>query len=306
MRTKLSSVLKILFFIVPISTFSQSAFRAEMINVRSGSERVYRIQSDGSKYRYDFEESGMKGIVIVDPIKGKTAILMPDEKYVHYTDINSRTSLMNDPYQSFQHMKKKYEEKQAGRETVSGYECDKKELYASDRKIVTAWYSDKLGFLLKMVNNTSENTFMELREIKPGKIDESIFMIPDNYTEVDERMRPVIPEPPAPDSWEMKKASIPMKGEFKRGDLISFDIPESRNYIVILNNNTDKPAKIIRIGMRDGKELPDNEQGPLSYRSRRLYAGESFNSVYSWKAGDEKLIQVHEGIINIEIIPENK
>ena len=58
--------------------------------------------------------------------------------------------------------------------------------------------------------------------------------------------------------------------------------------------------------MRDGKELPDNEQGPLSYRTRRLYAGESFTNVYSWKAGDEKLIQVHEGIINIEIIPENR
>jgi hypothetical protein len=172
--------------------------------------------------------------------------------------------------------------------------------------IFTAWYSEDLGFLVKLVNEMDDNTYMELSDINKEDISDKVFDVPDDYIEVDRKMRPIIPEPPAPESWNTVEVAIPLEGEYKRGDLLSFKVPESRHYKVILNNNTDKPAKIIRIGMRNGKELPDNEQGPLSYRTRRLYGGESFSNVYSWKAGDEKLIQVHEGVLNIEIIPENR
>ena len=56
--------------------------------------------------------------------------------------------------------------------------------------------------------------------------------------------------------------------------------------------------------MKDGKELPANEQGPLSYRTRRLYKEESFKDTFRWKAGEDKIMQVHEGKILIEIIPK--
>jgi len=301
-----SIILSLLLFLPLTSSYGQSAFRAEMINVKRGSETVYQLQVKGEKYRYDFEEGGMKGTVIIDQEKGQTAILMPDKKFVHYTDIHSSTSLMNDPYQSFIYSRSRYDEKKIGKEKIGGYDCNKSELYASDQLVFSAWYSEELGFLVKLVNEMANNTYMELRDIKKQKISNEVFSVPQDYIEVDSKMRPIIPEPPAPDSWKEIKASIPLKGEYKRGDVISFEIPESRNYKFILNNNTDKPSKIIRTGMRDGKELPDNEQGPLSYRTRRLYAGESFSNVYSWKAGDQKLIQVHEGVINIEIIPENR
>lgn len=306
MKTKFTIVLSVIFSFYTTLSFSQSSFSAEMLNVQRGTERVYKLQSDGLKYRYDFEESGMKGTVIVDPEKGQTAILMPDEKYVHYTDIHSSTSLMNDPYQAFIYSKSRYDEKNIGKEKIEGYDCSKIELYASGQQVYTAWHSEELGFLLKLVNEMADNTYMELKDIKQEKISDGVFSVPEDYTEVDRKMRPKIPEPPAPDSWKEIMASIPIKGEYQRGDVISFDVPESRNYQLILKNNTGNPAKVIRIGMRDGKELPGNEQGPLSYRTRRLFAGESFSNVYSWKAGDEKLIQVHEGIINIEIIPENR
>ncbi|MDF1559865.1 MAG: hypothetical protein P1P83_06625 [Bacteroidales bacterium] len=277
-----------------------------MVNTVNGTERVYELQSDGQKYRYDFEESGMRGIVIVDPVKGKTAILMPDEKYVHFTPTTSRTSLMNDPYQSFIYSKKNFEEKPAGTESVSGYECSITEFHDSDRKVITAWHSDELGFLLKMVNNVSENTFMEVRDIIPGEIDKELFVIPEDYTEVDERMRPVIPEPPPPDSWNTIDSSLPIAGEFKRGDRIMFTVPENKNYKLNLVNQSDDPAKIIWTGMRDGQELPGNEQGPLSYRTKRLHGGESSSYTYRWTSRDKIIIQVYEGVINIELAAEIK
>ena len=299
-------IVSVFLFLIPASSQGQVSFKATMLNVKRGTETVYQLQSMGEKYRYDFEEGGMKGTVIVDQEKDKTAILMPDEKFVHYTEIHSSTSLMNDPYQAFIYSKSRYDEKKVGKEKIAGYDCNKSELYASDQLVYTAWYSEELGFLVKLVNEMADNTYMELSDINKVKASADAFSVPEDYTEVDEKMRPIIPEPPAPDSWKEVKATLPLKGEYRRGDVISFEVPESRNYKFILNNNTDKPAKIIRIGMRDGKELPDNEQGPLRYRTRRLYAGESFSNVYSWKEGDQKLIQVHEGIMNIEIIPENR
>jgi len=304
MKNLIRTGIVVLMILSPDCIYGQSPFTAKMINTVNGAERVYKLQSDGEKYRYDFEESGMSGTVIVDPDKGKTAILMPDEKYVHFTPTTSRTSLMNDPYQSFLNTKKNFEEKPAGTESVSGYECHKSEFYDSDKKIITAWYSDELGFLLKMVNNVSENTFMEVRDIIPGAIDKEIFVIPEDYTEVDERMRPVIPEPLPPDTWNTIDLSLPVKGEFSRGDRIRFIVPESKNYKLNLVNQTADPAKIIWTGMRDGQELPGNEQGPLSYRTKRLHGGESSSNTYKWTAGDEKIIQVFEGVINIEIIAE--
>jgi len=290
--------------IMPMISQGQKPFTAEMINTRQGNETIYRLRSDGDKYRYDFEDGGMKGAVIVDPVKGLTAILMPDKKFVHFTDIHSSTSLMNDPVQAFLYSRSRYEEKQAGKEKISGYNCIKSGLYASGELIFTAWYSEELGFLVKLVNEKANNTNMELSNIKEEDISTEVLNVPGDYTEVDKKMRPLIPEPQAPESWKEIKVSIPVKGVYKRGDVISFVVPESTNYKIILNNSSGQPAKIIRTGLRDGKELPDKEQGPPSYRTKRLHGGESSSAVYSWKAGDIKNIQVHEGVINIEIVPE--
>jgi len=87
-----------------------------MANVKRGHKIVYKLQSNGLKYRYDFDMGGMKGIVIVDPASGQTAILMPEEKYVHYTKTSSRISRSNDPVQSLMSMRDSYSEKKLGKE----------------------------------------------------------------------------------------------------------------------------------------------------------------------------------------------
>ncbi len=304
MKNKIQFTVIFMIAVLPMELWGQESFKAEMINVRKGTKKIYHVQSDGNKYRYDFEEDGTKGIVIADPSENKTAVLMPEKKFVFYTEMMSPVSLMNDPYQSFRYMQKNYTEKKAGKEKMSGFDAEKTELYAENQKLCTAWYSNDLHFLLRMVNDQVENTYMELTNIKKGNLDADIFKVPDDYIEVDEKMRPVIPEPPPPGSWNTIQVSIPVKQEFKRGDIISFKIPESKNYKVILHNETDEPAKVIRISMRDGKELPDNEQGPIKYRTQRLFKGESNSSTYSWKEGDDKIIQVHEGKLMVEIMAD--
>lgn len=292
--------------ISPLLMNAQNSFEAKMTDRKLGSKITYTVKSDGENYRYDFIESGREGIVIVRPAEETTAILYPEKRLVHYTETSSATSRMNDPVQSIMTLKNRYKEKHLGKEEIAGYNCNKSELYAETEKLFTLWFSEQLNFPLRIENHLVTNNYMEVYDIKTQEIDTSIFIVPDDYTEVDDRMRPIIPEPPAPENWNTMDTNLPLKGEFKRGDIIRFKVPETKNYIVSLKNNSANPAKIIRKTLREGKELPDNEQGPIKYRTKRLFANVSSRDTYSWKAGDIKILEVHEGILSIEITDENK
>lgn len=305
MKSKIRFTIAFLFVAIVIS-HAQSSFKAEMTDVQNGKTKVYYVQSNGEKYRYDFEEEGRKGIVIVTPAEKKTAILMPDKKYVLYTETSSSWSRANDPVQSALTLKARATEKKTGVEKMAGFNCDKSELYIDNDKIFTVWFSQKLNFPLRIENNMRDNTYMQVSAIELREIDPSVFVVPDHYTEVDERMRIKIPEPPAPKQWNNIEVSLPVNKQFKRGDRIKFEVPESGNYVVNLKNNTASPAKIIRTSFRDGEELPDMVQGPVKYRTERLYANETSKNTYVWQAGDTKEFKIYEGKLNINIQERNR
>ena len=281
-------------------------FTAELTDVQRGNKKTYIVKSDGTKYRYDFEEDGIKGVVIVNSTAERTALLFPEKKQVLYGDLTSSMSLMGDPFQAFRFMQTMYDTKQAGMEKIMGFDTEKLELYMDEKIILTAWYSDELGFLLKMINHIAENTYMELSNIQQRDIDAGLFIVPDDYIEVDKRMRIKIPEPPPPESWKTIEATLPINGEFVRGDRITFKVPVGERYRIILKNETTEPAKIIRTSMKDGKELSENKQGPASFRTSRLYKEETSSVLYIGDAGNDVIINVHEGKMHIEIFAEKR
>jgi len=118
---------------------------------------------------------------------------------------------------------------------------------------------------------------------------------------VDERGRPMIPEPPAPTQWTTQTVHLPFQGAVSRGTILKFTIDKEGHYKMIAENKTDKPAKIIRYSLRDGKELPENIQGPEKYRTLRLYPGEKIPDTFIWKAGQEIMIRVFEGTMLLNI-----
>ncbi len=290
-------------FILPLC----AQFTAELTDVQQGNKKTYIVKSDGEKYRYDFEEDGIKGVVIVDPVANRTAILYPDNKYVRYTETTSSFSGMMDPNQGFKRMQNRFTEKNTGTEKILGVEAEKLELYAGDEKVITAWYSKELDFLVKMTYQGRENTFVELSNIEQKEVDVSLFTIPEDYTEVDDQMRIKIPEPPPPESWKTIEATLPVKGEFVRGDQIVFNVQKNKYLYVYLKNETSKPAKIITIlSMRNGMKVPDKDQYPVSYRTKRLYKNETESFGNYWEPGDDLIIQVHEGKMHIEVAKEKR
>ena len=292
--------------LVCTGSISLAQFTATMKNVVKGSERIYQVYHDGENYRYEFTEDGMDGIVIVLPSENKTSILVPEKKYVHHITCDDVMSRMNDPVQSVMTIKDRYEEKQMGEEKIAGFTCNKSELFAGDQKIFTLWFSEKLNFPLRIENNFGRDTYMELSGIKNQNVDGNKFVVPEDYTEVDDRMRPKIPEPPPPDSWTNVELTLPVDRVFQRGEKIIVNINDETNYKLTAINNSDSPAKFIRSQWKDGAELSEDKQGPLKYRTKRIFNGEKFSNVYRWKAGEQVRIEVHEGELQLELDLENR
>jgi hypothetical protein len=117
-------------------------------------------------------------------------------------------------------------------------------------------------------------------------------------------MRPKIPEPPPPDSWTNVELSLPVDRVFQRGEKIIVNINMETNYRLTAINNSDNPAKFIRSQWKDGAELPEDKQGPLKYRTKRIFKSEKFSNVYHWKAGEQVRFEVHEGELEIQVNAE--
>ncbi len=294
-----------LIFFILLTTFrGYSQFTAKMENSISGTAAIYTVYSDKNQYRYEFTEDGQKMIVIVEPESNVTLILLPTKKFYIKEPCDGMMSRQKDPVQAYAMMKKHFTEKDAGKENMAGYVCDKKELYSDNDKIMTVWYAEALKFPVKMVNHINKGTYMNLTAIEKWTPDPNMFSLPEDYTRVDERMRPVIPEPPAPEKWTAKTVQLPFQGAVSRGAVLIFTVAKEAHYKMLAENKTDKPAKIIRYSFREGKELPEKIQGPENYRTMRLYPGEKVPQTFIWEAGNEVHIKVFEGTMHLDIHTE--
>ena len=173
---------------------SMGQWQANMINSISGGEKHYKVYSNLNQYRYEFDEDGMSGVVIANPETNISAIMLLDEKKVHYTATDGRLSSMNDPVQAYNNYKAHGEEKIIGNETINGYECIKKELHQGDQKLFTQWFSEELNFPVKLTGHWAENTYMQLNDVQDWDVDPDLFVVPDDFIEVDDNLDPVIPE----------------------------------------------------------------------------------------------------------------
>lgn len=278
---------------VPGIMFSQ--WQADMSSSISGGKTDYKVYSNLSKYRYEFIQDGMNGVVIVDPARNITAIMLVDDKKVHNTSCDGMMSRMNDPVQAYIGYKQYGDEKDEGIENILGYECTKTTIYQGDTPLFSRWYSDELNFPVKLLGHWAENTSMELSNIMIWDVDPSFFEVPEDYIEVDENLRPLIPEPPPPEKWETIETSLPINMQVERGMAISFVIEEELHYRVIIENTGGSPLKFVFHEFENGSERPDDKQGPPDWRTKRLYMGEDYNMTFGWKPGFTVVFEFYEG-----------
>ena len=182
----------IILFAVSLSIFPLSAqFKAKMVFNSMGHTRSFKVFSADEGYRYEFNENGQEGVVIVKKVSPEIIILMPQQKMAMKGSSNSTMSMANDPVSAYQYYEKDGTVKEIGPETINGVKCTKSELWnitgdeygQVTQLMFTVWTSDKYKFPMKIINHIdgSNGSVMELKDIEPWTPDAKSFSIPDGY-----------------------------------------------------------------------------------------------------------------------------
>ncbi len=154
-----------------------------------GHESTGKIYVGEQKIRMDMNTPGHSTGIITDMATQTSYVLMPQQKM--YMEINSK--MKRDPHTPDL---RAYDPsnpcatqpdmtcKKAGTETVNGRSCDKWEFTSKSRgQTQTVWIDQKLHFPIKTVS--SDGGLWELKNVKEGAPDASLFQIPAGYQKMD-------------------------------------------------------------------------------------------------------------------------
>ena len=169
-----------LVFCCTLSTAAE--FTADMNQRLHGTTLTGKIFVKGEKYRVELQDAGgHRMFIIVDQKADLTFVVNPAEKEYMETPSTGMFSLMNDPFQSARYMQTKFTKRPLGKETISGYACDKFTFESDKQEMMTVWNAEKLGFALKISLPDKKHSFVELNNIKEGPVDEALFKVPAGY-----------------------------------------------------------------------------------------------------------------------------
>ncbi|MGC9353748.1 MAG: hypothetical protein ACP5D9_07905 [Mariniphaga sp.] len=177
-------VLLTLSILLSVPLFAQ--FKGKMVFTTMNKERHFDVHSSDAGYRYDFDEDGQKGSVIVKSGSQEVILLMPQQKMAMKSPAGSQMSMSSDPLKSMEYYQESGIMKKEGTESINGVKCTKSTLWNKDnptQKMFTMWFSDKYKFPMKMLNHIdgSADSGMEMRDVEPWTADKNFFEIPAGY-----------------------------------------------------------------------------------------------------------------------------
>lgn len=158
------------------------SFSADLAITEGGKTKTSRFFLLDDLYRLDVVEDGKELIILVDRTSGKTRILNPSEKQYREINNGSFQSAMNNPIEAYNRIRRDYESRASGSETIAGIECDKVTLSDANKDLMNAWVARPYGLPIRIVNPATGDLF-ELKNIKEEKIDKAKFQVPAGYTE---------------------------------------------------------------------------------------------------------------------------
>jgi hypothetical protein len=159
-------------------------FSADLVRSSGGDEDISKVYIKGKLRREEIMDDGeLSAVNISRPDKSVTWNLMPEDEMYMEIPLDAKTA---DAMGEMESLKSRAKVKVLGKETVSGYECEKRSYEGSDKRqgSVIVWYSSKLDYPVKIHTTPfrgEEGMTLEYKNIKPGKIPDSKFEIPSGY-----------------------------------------------------------------------------------------------------------------------------
>ncbi|MFH1673761.1 MAG: ankyrin repeat domain-containing protein [Pseudomonadota bacterium] len=161
---------------------SAAEFTADVNQRFHGTDLTGKIFVKGEKYRLEQQDDKERRmLIIVDQKANLTIVADSAEKNYMETPSQDMASLMQDPFQSARYMEDKHKKIFLGEEIISGFECRRLKFEAQSQEMMTVWKSKKLGFVLKITLPDKNKSFIHLKNIKEGPVDEVLFQVPAGY-----------------------------------------------------------------------------------------------------------------------------
>jgi hypothetical protein len=161
-------------------------FSADMVQSVQGMTFNGKIHVKGKKMRMEMDVQGMKSIVIIDMDTGTMTTVMPAQKM--YMQISATKELAQWSGKEEDYEKIGAVRKKMGEEKVNGQDCEKYLITYKDAVMgkMYQWFSAKLEWPVKIAAETPQGKMTyELKNIKEGEVDDSVFEIPAGYQKME-------------------------------------------------------------------------------------------------------------------------
>jgi len=177
----------VIFLVIGGNVYAAS-FCADLVETKKGRTQTSRFFLLDDQYRLDVVDEGRNLTILVNRKSGKTKILIPDEKEYLEIKNSSFRSAMNNPIEAYNLIRKDYESRTSGMETIAGIKCEKMIFSDGGKDIMTAWVAKSYGLPIRIVNPENSDR-AELKNIKEVRIDKAKFQVPAGYTEQEDPAR---------------------------------------------------------------------------------------------------------------------
>jgi len=165
-----------------------TSFSADLVKTEGGKTQTSQFLLRDHLYRLDVVEDGHELIILVNRETGKTRIVIPAEKQYREIKNSSFLSVMNNPFEAYNRIRKDYESRTSGTETIAGIRCNKEILSDAGQDLMTAWVARPYDFPIR-IENPATGDRVELQNITEGRIDKAKFQVPAGYTEKEDPAR---------------------------------------------------------------------------------------------------------------------
>jgi hypothetical protein len=192
------------------------------------------------------------------------------------------------------------EKTKTGTEKISGYECDVYTIKRDGDDIMRLWVSEKLSLPVKIEIPGEDGRTMLMHNIKTGKIEDVLFVLPDGYTKMEESGKPEIELP----AWIENIASAkyvepPFEQMMLDEEILRVKVVEGRGVKISGTNELAERSAFMAVPFMEGRPISD----PTMYMFNLTYEGQTWSNTFRLTTyeADEIIIRVEEGTIMLKL-----
>ena len=186
LKKKIFFTLCLLMICFPLSA-GAAEFTADMALTTPQGDMTGKLFVKGQDIRQDLLISGMEITNLVDLDTG-TLVNLNHQMKMYVVAPSNPAAIMGDSEKVEEKLAQMADVEEMGSEDLNGYKCRKVKYRFHDERygVSTMWFSEKLNYNIKIVNENAEGkTIILLENIREEELSPELFLIPSGYQKME-------------------------------------------------------------------------------------------------------------------------